>query len=116
MSLTTKNKFGIISISDEAVQVVASHAASECYGVVDLVSRRFSDSLGQLFNKRQQGKGVVVQSVDNFIYIELFVVLKIGVNVEAVKKSLADAVAFSVDTFTGMRVKRVHVNVVGISV
>jgi len=52
--------------------------------------------------------------VDNFIYIELFVVLKRDVSVEAVKKSLSDAVTFSVETFTGMRVKRVHVNVVGI--
>ncbi len=116
MSLTTSNKFGKISISDEAVQAVASHAAAECYGVVDLVSRRFSDNFGQLFNKNQNGKGVLVQTVDNFIYIELFVVLKCGVNVDAVKKSLSDAVGFSVETFTGMRVKRVHVNVVGIRV
>lgn len=116
MSLTTSNKFGKISISDEAVQAVASHAASECYGVVDLVSRRFSDNFGQLFNKNGRGKGVLVQTVDNFIYIEVFVVLKIGVNVDAVKKSLSDAVSFSVETFTGMRVKRVHVNVVGIRV
>ncbi len=114
MSLTTSNKFGKISISDEAVQAVASHTASECYGVVDLVSRRFSDNFGQLFNKNQHGKGVLVQTVDNFIYIELFVVLKRDVSVEAVKKSLSDAVTFSVETFTGMRVKRVHVNVVGI--
>ncbi len=116
MSLSTTNKFGKISISDEAVQAIASHAASECYGVVDLVSRRFSDNFGQLFNKNKQGKGVIVQSVDNFIYIEVFVVLKLGVNVDAVKKSLSDAVMFSVETFTGMRVKRVHVNVVGIRV
>ncbi len=114
MSLTTSNKFGKISISDEAVQVVASHAASECYGVVDLVSRRFSDNIGRLFNKNSNGKGVTVQTVDNLIYVEVFVILKVGVNIEAVKKSLADAVKFSVETFTGMRVRRVHVNVVGI--
>lgn len=117
MSLTTSNKFGKISISDEAVQAVASHAASECYGVVDLVSRRFTDNFGQLFSKNpQQGKGVLVQTVDSFIYIEVFAVLKRGVNVEAVKKSLSDAVGFSVETFTGMCVKRVHVNVVGLRI
>ena len=117
MSLTTSNKFGKISISDEAVQAVASHAASECYGVVDLVSRRFSDNFGQLFSKNpQQGKGVLVQTVDSFIYIEVFAELKRGGNVEAVKKSLSDAVGFSVETFTGMCVKRVHVNVVGLRI
>lgn len=116
MSLTTSNKFGKISISEEAMQTVASHTARDCYGVVDLVSRRFSDNIGQLWGKSQLGKGAVVQTVDNLIYVELFVVLKVGVNIEAVKKSLADAVKFSLETFTGMRVKRVHVNVVGIRV
>lgn len=116
MSLTTSNKFGKISISEEAMQTVASHTAQDCYGVVDLVSRRFSDNIGQLWGKSQLGKGAMVQTVDNLIYVELFVVLKVGVNIEAVKKSLADAVKFSLEMFTGMRVKRVHVNVVGIRV
>lgn len=116
MSLSTTNKYGKISISDEAVQAIASHSAAECYGVVDLVSRRFSDNIGHLFNKNQLGKGVAVQTVDNLIYVEVFVILKVGVNIEAVKKSLSDAVKFSLETFTGMRVKRVHVNVVGIRV
>ena len=116
MSLTTSNKFGKISISEEAMQTVASHTAQDCYGVVDLVSRRFSDNIGQLWGKSQLGKGAMVQTVDNLIYVELFVVLKVGVNIEAVKKSLADAVKFSLETFKGLRVKRVHVNVVGIRV
>ena len=85
MALTTSNKFGKIYISEEAVRTVASQAALECYGVVDLVSRRFSDSFGLLMGRSRAGRGVVVQLVDNFIYIELYVVLKIGVNVEAVK-------------------------------
>ena len=49
MSLTTSNKLGKISISDEAVAAVASQAASECYGVVEMVSRRFSDNIGSLW-------------------------------------------------------------------
>ena len=116
MSLTTSNKYGKISISDEAVQVIASQTASECYGVVDLVSRRFSDNIGHLFNKSQLGKGIKVDTVDNLIYVEVFVILKVGVNIEAVKKSLSDSVKFALETFTGMRVKRVHINVVGIRV
>lgn len=116
MSLSTSNKFGKISISEDAMQTVASHAAQECYGVVDLVSCRFSDNFSQIFGKEQLGKGAIVQTVDSLIYVELFVILKVGINIEAVKKSLADAVKFSLETFTGMRVKRVHVNVVGIRV
>ena len=114
--LTNKNAVFSIEQLEEAMQTVASHAAQDCYGVVDLVSRRFSDNISQLLGKNQLGKGALVQTVDDLIYVELFVVLKLGVNIEAVKKSLADAVKFSLETFTGMRVKRVHVNVVGIRV
>ena len=109
MALSTSNKFGKITISETAMQAVASHSAQECYGVVDLVTRRFSDSVNNLWHKNQLGKGVVVQTVDNLV-------LKVGVNIDAVKKSLADAVRFSIECFTGMTVKRVHVNVVGIRV
>lgn len=116
MSLTTSNKFGKIFISEEVVRTIAFQAASECYGVVDLVSRRFSDDFRSLVGKSRTGRGVSVRVVDNLIYIELFVVLKFGVNVEAVKKSLSDSVKFSVETITGMSVRRVHVNVVGIRV
>lgn len=116
MSLTTKNKYGKISITDEAVQAVASQVASECYGVVEVVSRRFSDNFGNLFNKNQYGKGVILSTVDNLIYVDIFVVLKLGVNIDAVKKALSDTVKFALETFTGMRVKRVHIHVVGIRV
>ena len=116
MSLTTTNKYGKISISDEAVAAVASQVASECYGVVEMVSRRFSDNFATLWGKNKLGKGVKVATVDNLVYVEVFVILKVGVNIETVKKAVADTVKFALETFTRMRVKKVHVNVVGIRV
>ena len=116
MLLQTSNKFGKIYINAEAVKIMAAHTALECYGVVDLVSRRFSDNFNRMMSSNDLGKGVNVQIIDNLMYVELFVVLKVGVNIEAVKKSLTDAVKFSLETFTGMSVKRVHVDVVGIRV
>ncbi|MDR2634880.1 MAG: Asp23/Gls24 family envelope stress response protein [Clostridiales bacterium] len=116
MSLITSNIFGKISISDDAVAIVASQAAGECYGVAELVSRRLSDSFTELFNKKSFGKGVNVITIENIIYLEIYVTLIYGVNVEAVKKSVESAVRYGVETFTGMRVKKVDVNVVGIKV
>ncbi len=110
MALSTSNKFGKIMISEIAMQTLASHVAQECYGVVDMVSKKFSDI------RNPEGKGVVIQTVDNLVYVELYVVIKVGVNIDAVKKSLSDSVRFSLEQFTGMRVKRIHVNVMGIRV
>jgi Uncharacterized protein conserved in bacteria len=116
MSLQTTNIYGRISISDDAVAIIASQAAAECYGVVELVSRRLSDNLAQLFNKQTYGKGVKVATVDNKVYIDIFAVLKLGVNVEAVRESMLKAVKYSVERYTGMRVKLVTVNIVGVRV
>lgn len=116
MALSTSNKYGHISISDEAVAIIVSHAASECYGVVELVSRRFSDNLAKIFNKQTYGKGVKVVTNDNVAHIDIYVILKLGVNVEAVRESLIKAVKYSVEKYTGMRVKSVNVNVLGVRV
>lgn len=116
MSLTTFNKYGKISISEEVVAIIASKATSECYGVVELVSRRFSDNFSRLFSNNQNGKGVKVVTDNNYIYVDIYVVLKIGVKVEAIKQSIAEVVKYNLEKYTGMRVKHITVNVVGIKV
>lgn len=116
MSLLTSNIYGKISISDDAIAVVASVAAGECYGVSELVSRRLSDSLSELFNRVTIGKGIKVNTMENLIFLDVFVTLSFGVNVEAVKKSIESVVRYSVESFSGMRVRRVNVNVVGVKV
>ena len=116
MAVKTSNKYDKITVSDEAVAMCACRAASECYGVVELVSRRFTDSLASLFKQNGNTKGIRVTTVDNKIFIDVFVILKQGVLVDAVTESLRSVVTYSVEAFTGMRVMQVNVNVVGIKV
>ncbi len=116
MGVKTANKFGTIAVSDDAVMMVANHVASECYGVVDLVSRRLTDSLAQLFRSNSNTKGVKITCVDHYIYIDLFVIVKDGVNTDAVTATLSNTVKYAVEQFTGMLVKAVNVNVVGVRV
>ena len=116
MAVKTVNSYGKISISDEAIEMVAGSAALECYGVVDLVAQRFSDSFAQMFKKQQLKKGVKVLTVDNKIYVDLFVIFKYGVSISAVADSLKKAVKYSLEKFTGMIVDSVNVNVCGVRV
>ncbi len=113
MSVKTSNAYGRISISDDVIAMVAGYAALECYGVHELVSRRFTDSIASIFNKQPYGSGVKVVSVDNKIYISIYAILKYGVSIEAVAESLRSTVAYSVEKFTGMIVKSVRVHIVG---
>ena len=84
MALTTTNIYGNINISDQAVAIIVSRITLDCYGVVELASRRLSDSIMILFNKEPLGKGVKIVTMDNRIFVELYVILKDGVNREAV--------------------------------
>ena len=118
MSVNTSNSYGKIFITDEAIEAVASKVSLECYGVVDLVAKKFSDNLRELFKKKKShiGRGVKVLTVDNKIYIDLYVILKYGVSINAVAESLKSSVKYSIEKFTGMLVDSVNVNVLGVRV
>ncbi|HIX50642.1 MAG TPA: Asp23/Gls24 family envelope stress response protein [Candidatus Borkfalkia faecavium] len=114
MSVNTSNAYGKITISDMAIAKVASQAAMECYGIVDTVSRRFTDSLAELFKKDTRGKGVKVTTDGDKIYIDVYVIIKFGVSINAVAQSLKESVKYRVERFTGMIVDSVNVNVIGV--
>ena len=114
MSVNTSNAYGRISISDLSIAKVASHTAMESYGIVGMVSRRFTDSLSELFNKESGGKGVKVTTSGNRIYIDVYVIVKYGVSISAVADSLKEAIKYKVEAFSGMLVETVNVNVVGV--
>lgn len=113
MALTTKNRYGNITVSDDAVAMIVSRVARDCYGVAELVSRRLTDSILTLFNKESVSKGVKLFTSDNRIYIDLYILLKADVNRDAVVNSLKSTVEYNVEQFTGMRVKAVDVHVLG---
>ena len=114
MSVNTKNSHGKITITDDAIAKVASHVAMECYGVVEIVSRKLSDSISQIFRKNDGTHGVNVTTLGDRIFIDLFVILKYGVSITAVAESLKESVKYRVENFTGMIVDTVNVNIVGI--
>lgn len=113
MALHTKNIYGNISISDDAVAILISKVAKECCGVADLVSRRLSDSVLMIFNKEPISKGIKLLTLDNRIFIDLYILVFDGVSVDAVVASLKSAIIYHVEYFTGMRVKGVEIHVVG---
>ena len=114
MSVSTSNAYGKISISDLAIAKVASQAAVESYGIVDTVAHRFTDTLAELLHKDAGGKGVKVITLGNRIFIDVFVIIKYGVSIEAVAEALKQSIKYKVENFTGMIVDTVNVNVTGL--
>jgi uncharacterized alkaline shock family protein YloU len=116
LSVNTTNAYGRITVTEEAIAQVAGSTALECYGVVDLVSKKLSDTISDLFRKQNSSRGVRVMTNGDRIFIDLYVVLKYGVSIEAVAQSLKKTVKYDVEKFTGMVVDTINVNVVGIRV
>ena len=110
MSVNTRNAYGNIFISDEAIATVIEHTVRECYGVVALADRKHN----QTKSLYKQTKGVKILTLDNKIYIDLFVVLKFGVSINAVGESIKKTVRYKVEEFTGMIVDSININVVGV--
>ena len=114
MSVNTSNVYGRISISDQVLAKVSAYAALECYGIVDLVSSRFKDTLSELFKKQSGGKGIKVVTNGDRIFIDVYVIVKYGVSINAVAESLKEAVKYKVERFSGMIVDTVNVNIMGV--
>ena len=114
MSVNTSNVYGKISISDLAIAKVAKNDALECYGIVDTVSRRVTDSLSELVRNQTGNRGIKVVTSGDRIFIDVFVVIKYGVSINAVAESLKESIKYKVERFTGMIVDTVNVNIVGV--
>ena len=116
MSVNTSNAYGKFSISDLAIAKVASHTAMESYGIVEMVSRRFTDSLSLLLKRESNGRGIKVTTSGNRIYVDVYVVIKYGISISAVAESLKEAIKYKVESFTGMIVDTVNVYVIGVKI
>ena len=92
---------------------MAKNAALECYGIVDTVSRRLGDSISELL-KKSDGRGIKVATSGDRIFIDVDVIIKYGVSINAVAESLKEGVKYKVERFTGMIVDTVNVNIMGV--
>ena len=116
MTVDTNNYYGKISISNDAIAVVAGFSALECYGVVDLVLHNMKNSIKYLVKKQNYAKGIEIKNIDNRITIEIYCIFKYGVSISAVAESLKKSVKYSVENFTGMIVENVNVHICGVQV
>ena len=114
MSVYTNNAYGQIFISDLAIAKVAANAAKESYGIVELAKLSEWRIFSRYFASRNGVNGVKVTSYGNRIYVDVSVVMKYGVSINAVAEALREEVKYKLEVFTGMLVDSVNVNVIGV--
>ncbi len=107
---------GKVVLSEEVIATIAGVAATECYGIVGMAARRVSDGLAELLGRENLARGVEVTLDGDRVSIELHVVVGYGTRIPEVARNVIDKVKYTVESSTGLKVTRVHVNVQGIRV
>ena len=114
MALSTKNKYGEISVNDAVIGCIARQIAEETFGVAEIAACKFSDSFAALFKGSSKDKGVKVTTYGNQIIIDVYVVLIHNIIKEVIVQNLKDSLFYNVERLSGMRVKEVIVHTVGV--
>ena len=108
-------KYGNISISFHAIATIAYQSTLESYGVVGLANENFVRGLSRFFSKEKQS-GVIVDYVNGFINLNIFIIVEYGTRISSVTKSVANSVKFNVEKLVGVSVNEVNIHVRGLRV
>ncbi|MEW6725299.1 MAG: Asp23/Gls24 family envelope stress response protein [Bacillota bacterium] len=110
------NRWGRISISDEVIATVAGVAATECYGIVGMASRKLKDGIAELLRRENLSRGVEVNVEGDEVGVSLYIIVGYGTRISEVAKNVTEQVKYSVESMTGLRVSRVNILVQGVKV
>jgi uncharacterized alkaline shock family protein YloU len=101
---------GRITISQQAIASIASHAALGTYGVVAMSSRNLADGIARLL-VRDPHLGIDVRTAGEAIQIDAFIIVEYGTRVSSVAGSVANNVRYQVEQTVGVPVAEVNVHV-----
>lgn len=99
---------GLIDITPEVFTNLVGDAASSCFGVKGMASRK--ENGWQLLRRESMAKGVKVHfEEDGSVAVELHIVVDHGVNLSALSSSIMNEVGYKVTAATGVPVSGVDV-------
>ncbi len=116
MSLKIKTEYGHIVIENEVIARIAGLAAMENYGIVGMAAKNVRDGIVQILKMESLTKGIRLNLSDEFIAIDLHIIVEYGTNIPAIADSLIEAVKYKVEENTGLTVSAVNIFVEGVRV
>ncbi|MBM7615839.1 Asp23/Gls24 family envelope stress response protein [Alkaliphilus hydrothermalis] len=110
------NDLGTITIDDHVLASIAGVSAMECYGLVGMAAKSTASGIVELLKREHSSKGVKVQTENDTITIDLFVIVEFGTRISVVANNIIDKVKYNIENLTGMKVKKVNITVQGVRV
>lgn len=106
---------GNIKISPDVIATVAGIATNEIKGVAGMGGSVVGGIAEILGGKKNKGRGVKVDMVDNNVVIDLYIIVEYGARIPDIAWEIQDNVKNSVESMTGMNVENVNIHVEGVS-
>jgi uncharacterized alkaline shock family protein YloU len=108
------SEFGQISINNNVIAMIAHETAKKVPGVVELQGN-LADGIAGMIGKKTKDKGIRIgMENEEFLTIDLTVVLAFGVKIPEICVQLQAAVKDAVEDMTGQQVYAVNVVVQGV--
>ena len=107
-----QTEHGYIEIASDVFTILASDAATRCFGVKGMVVRSMTDGVVHLLKREAMRKGVhVTYNDDGTASIELHIAVDQGVNIRVICDSIRGEVHYKVSNATGVEIKNVDIYV-----
>jgi uncharacterized alkaline shock family protein YloU len=108
-----ENGLGKVEIAPEVIEVIASIAASEVEGVTQMRGS-FAAGVVERLGKKNHGKGVKVELVEEGIKVDVYCVMKFGVSIPVVAQKIQDNIRQALLNMTALNATEVNIHVVGV--
>lgn len=106
-------EMGAIRIADEVVSTVAGLAAIEVEGVANL-SGGWGTDLAEKLGRKNFGKGIKVEVVEEETKIDIFLVVEFGYPIPEVAENVQKEVKTAVEVMTGLTVTAINIHIVSV--
>ena len=112
MPVNKQTDLGKINITNQAIATLVADASMECYGVVGLTSKNYSDEKASAVLKREDlEKGIVVKNNKSNIDISVYIIVASGIKVTEVLRNVQQKVKYVVGKQLEISVGKVNVYV-----
>jgi uncharacterized alkaline shock family protein YloU len=105
------NNYGEILISRKAIIDIIGITVKNSYGIVGMSRKNVQSSLIDVLRSDKYFKGVETSLRENFIDIDVYVVLEYGTNISEVARNLSDSIRYNLKHLTGAEAGKVDVHI-----
>ena len=107
---------GNLHVANDVLADLVGNAAMECYGVGGVCATNAADGIAKILPASRLRRGVVVNSLDEGVHVDLYIIVEYGTNIATVSRNLIDQVSFALKEYARVPLAGVDVHVMDVKV